>query len=198
MNRRTKIAVAASLLLAGAVAGMFGARAYEHSQCAKRAEAMASQVEANRDSLRQGAERWARSLAQGEGESILRSFVAGLAPVVLAGRESSVDVAGASLLRLNGVRGVTILSTDGKTLYASDAKLTVSDAGSDQTRWASTATDFMSRDGVQPGLTEMALPVTDRGAVLAIVWLAYDSSLARERFRPAELQGAQSAEPEAP
>ena len=83
---------------------------------------------------------------------------------------------------------------DGKTLYASDAKLTVSDAGSEQTRWALTATDFMSRDGTQAGLTEMSMPVTDRGKVLAIVWLAYDSNLALERFRPDALR----AQPGAP
>ncbi len=195
MNRNTKIMLATILLLVGAAAGFFGARAYERSQCAQRAESAAQQVETNLDTLSRGAEQWAHSLAHAEGEAILRSFVAGLAPVVLAGRESSVDVAGASLLRLSGIRGVTILRADGKTLYASDAKLTVSDAGNEQTRWALTATDFMSRDGVQPGVTEMALPVTDRGTVLAIVWLAYDPGLARERFRPDELRSAQSAEP---
>jgi hypothetical protein len=193
MNRNTKIMLATSLLLVGAAAGFFGAREYERSQCATRAELAAQQSGANRETLRGGAEQWAQSLAEAEGEAILRSFVAGLAPVVLAGRESAVDVAGASLLRLGGVRGVTILRADGKTLYASDAKLTVSDAGSEQTRWALTATDFMSRDGVQPGVTEMALPVTDRGTVLAIVWLAYDSEHARERFRPDQLRSAQTA-----
>lgn len=197
MNPRSKIVLAVTLLLAGAAAGMFGASAYQRSQCASRAESMNTEAATRLDTVRQGAERWVRSMARGEGEAILRSFVAGLAPVVLAGRESSVDVAGASLLRLGGVRGVTILSADGKTLYASDAKLTVSDAGSEQTRWASTATDFMSRDGVQTGQTEMALPVTDRGSVLAIVWLAYDPSFAREQSRPAELSGAQPAETDA-
>jgi hypothetical protein len=85
------------------------------------------------------------------------------------------------------VQGVTILRADGKTLYASDAKLTVSDAGSAQTRWALTATDFIKRDGLKPGITEMSLPVTDRGTVLAVVWLAYDQNLARERLRPDQL-----------
>lgn len=178
---------AAVLLLVGAVAGLLGTRAYERSESAKRTESAARQAEMNSSTLRRGAEQWADSLAKAEGEAILRSFVAGLAPVVLAGRESSVDVAGASLLRLAGVRGVTILRADGKTLYASDAKLTVSDAGSEQTRWAATATDFMVRESVQPGVSEMALPVTDRGTVLAMVWLAYDSTLARERFRPEQL-----------
>ncbi|MEO8063647.1 MAG: hypothetical protein ABI821_12965 [Pseudomonadota bacterium] len=124
--------------------------------------------------------------------------MAGLAPVVLAGRESSVDVAGASLLRLEGVRGVTILQADGKVRYASDAKLTVSDAGSDQTRWALTATDFMARDGLRAGVTEMSMPVTDRGTVLAIVWLAYDSDHSREQFRPELLSSRQTVEPARP
>jgi hypothetical protein len=109
-----------------------------------------------------------------------------------------VDVAGASLLRLGGVQGVTILRADGKILYASDTKLTVSDAGSDQTRWARTATDFMARDGLRAGVTEMSMPVTDRGTVLAIVWLAHDSDLSRENFRPDQLGPAQSVESASP
>lgn len=185
MSIRFKIVTAAALLAIGAVAGVFGALEYERAQSAKRAELAAQQAEANMDTLRQDAEDWAQSLAKAQGEAILRSFVAGLAPVVLADRESSVDVAGASLLRLSGVQGVTILRADGATLYASDAKLTVSDAGSEQTRWALTATDFITRDGTQPGVIEMSLPVTDRGTVLAVVWLKYDSNLAREQFRPA-------------
>jgi hypothetical protein len=185
VNLKFKLILAVVLLGLGAAAGVFGALEYERARSAERAEIASQQAEANLETLRLDAEQWAQSLANAEGEAILRSFAAGLAPVVLAGRETSVDVAGASLLRLVGVQGVTILSVDGKTLYASDAKLTVSDAGSEQTRWALTATDYMTRDGPRPGEIEMALPVTDRGAVLAIVWLAYDSNLARERFRPA-------------
>lgn len=177
------------MLLLGGAAGFFGARAYERSQCVQRAATAAQQANANSDTIRRGAEEWARALAETEGEAIIRSFTAGLAPVVLAGRDTSVGVAGASLLRLEGVQGVTIMRADGTTLYASDAKLTVSDAGSEQTRWALTATDFTTRDGSQPGVTEMSMPVTDRGKVLAIIWLAYDSNLARERFRPDALRG---------
>jgi hypothetical protein len=192
VTQNSKILVAVALLVVGAAAGFAGARAYERSQCVQKVASAEQQAAANADTIRRGAEEWAQSLARAEGEAILRSFTAGLAPVVLTGRETSVDVAGASLLRLAGVQGVTILRADGKTLYASDAKLTVSDVGSEQTRWALTATDFMTRDGPQPGLTEMSLPVTDRGKVLAIVWLAYDSNLARERLRPAELSAPSS------
>jgi hypothetical protein len=195
VNTNIKILSVVFLLVAGAAAGFYGARVYERSQCVKRADSAAQQAQTNNEALRRGASQWAESLANAEGEAILRAFAAGLAPVVLAGRENSVDVAGASLLRLSGVRGVTILRADGKTLYASDAKLTVSDAGSEQTRWALTATDFMTRASVQPGVTEMSVPVTDRGTVLAIVWLAYDSNLAREKFRPDVLR-SKSGEPD--
>ena len=188
VTHNTKIISAAVLLLLGGAAGFFGARAYERSQCVQRAATAAQQANANSDTLRRGAEEWAHLLAKAEGEAIIRSFTAGVAPVVLTDRETSVGVAGASLLRLGGVQGVTIMRADGKTLYASDAKLTVSDAGSEQTRWALTATDFMTRDGSRAGLTEMSMPVTDRGKVLAIVWLAYDSNLARERVRPDALR----------
>jgi hypothetical protein len=191
VTQNVKIMSAVVLLALGAAAGFFGARAYERSQCVKQAEAAAQQAETNSAALRSGGEQWAQSLANAQGEAIIRSFAAGLAPVVLVGRETTVDVAGASLLRLGGVQGVTILRADGKTLYASDAKLTVSDAGSEQTRWALTATDFMTRDGAEPGVMEMSLPVTDRGTVLAVVWLAYDSNLAREKFRPDPLRPVQ-------
>jgi hypothetical protein len=196
MTRNSNLIAAVTLLIVGAIAGLLGARAYERSQCAARLATADQQAEANGDKLRRGAEQWASSLATAEGEAILRSFVAGLAPVVLTGREGAVDVAGASLLRLGGVQGVTILRADGRTLYASDAKLTVANAGSEQTRWALTAKDFMSRAGGRPGVTEMSLPVTDRGTVLAIVWLAYDPNLARERFRPDQLKPVQAGGPD--
>lgn len=184
VNRKTTMLAALVLFLLGAAAGLLGTRAYERAQCAKRADAASSAATVNAGALRSGANQWTQALVTGQGEAILRAFVAGVAPLVLAGRENLVEVAGASLLRLTGVQGVTILRADGKVLYASDAKLTVSDAGNDQTKWALTATDFISRDGIRPGVTEMSLPVTDRGKVLAIVWLAYDRDRVREQSRP--------------
>ncbi len=194
MTTNIKILIVVSLLVVGAAVGFLGARAYDRAQCERRSSIASQLADASSGTMRRGAEQWADSLATDQGESILRAFTAGLAPIVLIGRESSVEVAGASLLRLRGVQGVTILRADGKTLYASDAKLTVSNVGSEQTRWALTATDFMSRDGSRPGLAEMSVPVTDRGKVLAVVWLAYDWTLARELFRPDTLH-AQSSEP---
>lgn len=182
-----KIWVNVVVLIVGAALGFFGARTYERAQCAKRAESVALESTAQTDSLHRGAEQWADSLAKAEGEAVIRSFAAGLAPVVLAGRPASVDIAGASLLRLRGVQGVTILRADGKVLYASNAKLTVSETGTEQTRWAMAAKDFMIRESVQPGIAEMSLPVTDRGSVLAVVWLAYDPALIREQWRPQSL-----------
>jgi hypothetical protein len=108
--------------------------------------------------------------------------------LLLAERMTALDIAGASLLRLHGVQGVSIVRADGKVLYASDAKLTVSDTGNEQTRWALSATDFSSRDSVQPGVKEMALPVSDAGKLLAVVWLAYDVNAIREQYRPASLK----------
>lgn len=180
----------AAVLAIGAVAGFFGARAYEQSQCAKRLEFAAAENVRASGILRSGADQWAGSLADAQGEAMLRSFVAGLAPLVLAERDTSVDIAGVSLLRLNGVQGVSILRADGKTLYASDAKLSVTDAGNEQTRWALAASDFAVRESVRPGVREMALPVNDSGRVLAVVWLAYDSAAIRERYRPEPLKAA--------
>jgi hypothetical protein len=189
MNSR--ILVSAAMLIVGVAVGFMGARTYERSQSARLAEAVANQVAADERAMRLGAEQWASSLAQAKGEAAIKAFVAGLAPVILSGRAGSLDIAGTSLLRLNGIKAVTILRKDGKTLYASDAKLTVSNAGNDQTKWALMTTDFVMREGIQANLTDMALPVTDRGTVLAIVWMEYDSVAIREEHRPEALAASQ-------
>lgn len=176
-----------ALIVVGAVAGFAGTRAYERAQATQRMDAFAQRAQGSETELRRSAEHWADALAETEGEAVLRSFAAGLAATMLSGRSGSLDVAATSLLRLPGVQAVTVLRPDGTTLYASDAKLTVSGAGNDQTRWALTAKDFMSRDSQESGVTEMALPVTDRGGVLAIVWLAFDTARVRDRDRPEAL-----------
>lgn len=165
--------------------GIYGARTFEKSRCAKEAESTALAMAESSNTLRSAAEQWSESLAKTQGEAILRSFVAGVAPVMLAGREQPLDIASTSLLRLPGVQGVIILRADGKTLYSSDAKLIVTDAGNERTRWALTATDFMSRD--QLGVMEMSLPITDRGTIVAVVWLSYAASRIREEHRPESL-----------
>jgi hypothetical protein len=147
-------------------------------------EAFAQRSQSSETELRRGAEDWADALAESEGEAVLRSFAAGLAAAILSGRGGSVDVAGTSLLRLPGVPGVTVLRADGTILYASDAKLTVSGVGNEQTRWALTAKDFISRTSQASGVKEMAIPITDRGTVLALVWLAFDAARVRDRERP--------------
>ena len=172
-----------------AAAGFFAAQSYERAQSAAERDVITAQAANNLATLRADAENWANSIAIGQGEMALRSFAAGVAPLLLAERMTALDIAGASLLRLHGVQGVSIVRADGKVLYASDAKLTVSDAGNEQTRWALTATDFSSRDSVQPGVKEMALPVNDAGKLLAVVWLAYDVTVTREQNRPASLKG---------
>jgi hypothetical protein len=173
-----------------AAAGFFAARAYEQSKSAAAREADMTQAANVQAALRSDAESWAGSIAQMQGETVLRSFVAGLTPLLLAERHAGVEIAGTSLLRLRGVQGISILRSDGKVLYASDAKLTVSDDGNEQTRWALSATDFSIRDSVQPGIKEMSLPVNDAGQLLAVVWLAYDAATIRDQDRPASLKDA--------
>jgi hypothetical protein len=182
-----KIPIAIALVAVGGAVGFFGARTYEQAQAAKRLDAQMQRAASNDADIRRHAEQWADALAMAEGEAVLRSFAAGLAPTLLSCRGGSLDVAGTSLLRLDGVRGVTILRADGKALYASDAKLTVSEAGNEQTHWALTARDFMSRAAAGSGTTEMALPITDRGTVIAIVWLEFDAKRVRDSERPPDL-----------
>lgn len=185
-----KIPVAIALVAIGGAIGFFGARTYEQAQAAKRLDVQMQRAASNDAAVRRHAEQWADALAMTQSEAVLRSFAAGLAPTLLSGRGGSLDVAGTSLLRLDGVRGVTILRADGKALYASDAKLTVSEAGNEQTRWALTARDFMSRPASESGITEMALPITDRGTVIAIVWLAFDTTRVRDSERPPGLSSS--------
>lgn len=182
MNSRILGLAAASFL--ALAAGVFGTHVYERWRSDTRADELVARHAAQSQALHRSAEQWADALAKAQGEAALRSFAAGLAPSLLAGRENAVEIAGTSMLRLSGVLGVTVLRPDGKALYASNAKLTVSDGGNEQTRWALTATDFITRAGTRSGTAEMALPVTDRGTVLAIVWLAYDVNATREQYRP--------------
>ena len=174
-----------------AIGGFLGARAYEQSQCAKLREADAQQKADDHAMLRAAAEHWADSIAVAQGESVLRSFAAGLTPLLLAEHRTAVDIAGASLLRLKGVQGVTVLRADGKVMYASDAKLTVAEEGNEQTRWALAAKDFTTRAGVQQGEMEMALPIQDGGKALAVVWLAFDTLGVRDQNRPESLKIAE-------
>jgi hypothetical protein len=176
------------LIGVAAAAGFFAAQSYERAQSKAERDVIVAQAASNLATLRVDAESWANSIAIGQGEMALRSFAAGLTPLLLAERMTALDIAGASLLRLHGVQGVSVVRADGKVLYASDAKLTVSDTGNEQTRWALSATDFSSRDSVQPGVKEMALPVNDAGKLLAVVWLAYDVNAIREQYRPASLK----------
>jgi hypothetical protein len=171
-----------------AAAGFFAAQSYERAQSAAERDVITAQAANNLAALRTDAETWANAMAIGQGETALRSFAAGLTPLLLAERMTALDIAGASLLRLHGVQGVSIVRADGKVLYASDTKLTVSDTGNEQTRWALSAADFSSRDSVQPGVKEMALPVNDAGKLLAVVWLAYDVIAIREQSRPESLK----------
>jgi hypothetical protein len=178
------------LIGVAAAAGFFAAQSYERAQSAAERDVITAQAANNLAALRADAESWANAIAIGQGEMVLRSFAAGLTPLLLAERVTALDIAGASLLRLHGVQGVSIVRADGKVLYASDTKLTVSDTGNEQTRWALSATDFSSRDSVQLGVKEMALPVNDAGKLLAVVWLAYDATAIREQNRPASLSEA--------
>lgn len=184
----------AIVALAAASAGFFAARGYEQAQSAKQREANAMRHAAELSAAKSDAEAWASAIADAQGAAILRSFTAGLTPLLLAERQAAIDIAGASLLRLQGVQGLTVMRGDGKVLYASDTKLTVSDQGNEQTRWALSAVDFVSRPGMPPGVTEMALPVSDAGKTLAVVWLAYDTQGIRDTHRPAAFTDSSSSD----
>ena len=114
----------AILVGVAAAAGFFAAQSYERAQASAERDVITTQAANNLATMRADAESWAASIAIGQGEMALRSFAAGLTPLLLAERMTALDIAGASLLRLKGVQGVSIVRADGKVLYASDAKLT--------------------------------------------------------------------------
>jgi hypothetical protein len=174
--------------------GFLGAQRYEQSQYESLRTADAATSVEQQEDLRAAAREWARNLASQRGQDVLRAFAAGLTPLLLSDQQTAMSIAGSSLLRLHGVQGVAILRTDGKVLYASDAKLTVSEDGNEQSHWALQAREFASRNSYQPDVVEMALPINDAGKVLAVVWLAYDTRKITEPARP-ELLADASAQP---
>lgn len=185
------------LAVASLVAGFFGgrevARRSADDEATKVAEAHAMEVAG----LKNDAVAWATAVAKGEGEAILRAFVAGISPSILAERREGLEISAISLLRVAGVEGIHLLHPDGKVLYSSDAKISTTGEIGERGAWALSAQELISRNGNHPGSLDFAVPLISTGQVIAIIWLEYGESTVREAARPAGLSGPTASTPPA-
>lgn len=180
-KRRTAIEVATLILLVGALAGIWLWAAHE------RREALVAQAARCNDTLegiRAETDGWTEALAQGQAEASFRAAAAGIHADVLSGRTEALQVAVAELLRLPGVVFVHLLKPDGSTLVSSNQKYTETGRAGERAAWALGVQDFSIRMGDLPGTTELASPIKDAAGVKAVLWMAYDTSRAKERAHP--------------
>ncbi len=189
------------LLLAGALAcaagGFLLAQRLDQMRYEHRAQAAQQGRDEEAAALRDAAAKWADAIAMTEGESLLRAFVAGIGPAVIAKRHETVELAAVSLLRIPGVAGVHVFGVDGDVLYSSDAKLTTTGKAGYRGAWALEASQRVSRTSDRPGLVDFAVPIENGGNRLAVVWLEYDLATVRDAARPAALAASASMAPEA-
>jgi hypothetical protein len=184
------------LLIAGGVAcAVIGyLLAQQLTRAAMERSALATEQQQRQEvaALLADAEKWADTGARNAGESLLRTFVAGISPNVLTRRRESVELTSMALLRISGVTGIHVLGGDGEILYSSDAKLTTTGDTTYRGSWALQATGFTTRESARPGIVEYAMPIFNGDTALAVAWLEYDVARARDAARPASLGGRDS------
>ena len=180
--RRLLIVIVA---LATAVAGFLLARNLERSRAAKESAALTATYQAELVATKGAGRNWAEAIATRQGEAILRAFVAGITPSLLAERRESLEISAVSLLRVPGVDGIHVFRPDGSVYYSSDAKLVTVGSAGEEGAWSLAATDFISRSGAREGTLDLAVPVVDSGRTLATVWLQYALAGVRDAERPA-------------
>ncbi len=194
---KTKAFLILLLVLAAAAGGFWGARELERRRCAKeKAELRVLQSQALR-AVRTEAESWADAIARRQAEAVLRAFVAGVFPSILADRREGLTISSTSLLRVPGVEGIHVLRPDGEILYSSNVKMTTTGEVGESGSWALAAPELTTRAGARQGSLELAVPLVDAGQVLAVVWLEYGLDSIRDAGRPAGLAPAEST-PTAP
>lgn len=175
------------LALVSLIAGYFGGRELARSSAADEATQAAEAHALEVAGLKNDAVAWATAVSKGEGEAILRAFVAGISPSLLAERREGLEISAIGLLRVAGVEGIHLLHPDGKVLYSSDAKLATTGDIGERGAWALGAQELISRQGNHPGSLDFAVPLISTGQVIAIIWLEYGESTVREAARPAGL-----------
>jgi hypothetical protein len=176
------------LLVAAALAcvalGFFAARQIERMRYADRVGSMQEQHDRQLTELRAAGEQWADAVAREQGAAVLRAFVAGISPAVLAGRREGIELAAVSLLHVPGIAGIHVLGLDGAVLYSSDAKLVATGEAEYRGAWALQVAELTSRPSTRPGVIDMAVPIASAGKPLAVAWMEYDAGAVREAARP--------------
>lgn len=165
--------------------GIFGGLRWERANCDEELARASTRHGEEMTAAKAEAERWADTIATRQGEAMLRAFVSGVTPAVLADRIDSLGISSTSLLRVPGVAGIHLFRADGQVIYSSDAKLTTLGVGGDRATWALAAPELVSRKSDRPGMLEFALPIVDSGKVLALCWMEYDVAGVREAGRGA-------------
>lgn len=130
------------------------------------------------------AQGWAEAVAKRNATQLLRAFVAGIQPSLLAERSESLEQACVTLLRIEGVRAIHLLRPDGTVIYSSDAKFATGGSVDDRATCALAATELTARPGNEPHVVEMATPLADSGTVVAFVWMKVLLSPALDAERP--------------
>lgn len=174
------------------VAGVMIGRYFEMRRSAEQAAATEEIHSAQLTTIRGEATQWAGTLAGQQAEVVLRSFVSGITPSILAERRESVELSAVGLLRIPGVDGIHVLRPDGSVVYSSDGKLVSTGQAGEQGAWASAVTELASRPGARTGVVEIAMPITDSGKNLAVVWLEFGVDSVRDLARPAGLAATQA------
>lgn len=172
------------LCLALLVGGFFAGREVEHRRGLGEAGEVAQGHSRELLILRGEAADWAKAMSLAQGEALLRAFVAGISPAILAERRESLEISAVSLLRVTGVSGVHILTPAGKVEYSSDAKLATTGELGERGAWALAATDLISREGAHAGVRDYAVPLVSTGNVIAIIWLEFAEAAVRDASRP--------------
>lgn len=172
------------LCLALLIGGFLAGREVEHRRSVGEAGEVAEGHSREMLLVRGEAANWATAMSRAQGEALLRAFVSGVSPAILAERRDSLEMSAVSLLRVTGVSGVHILSPDGKVEYSSDAKLATTGELGDRGAWALGATELISREGAYAGVRDYAVPLISTGNVIAIVWLEFAETAVRDASRP--------------
>lgn len=128
---------------------------------------------------------WAAALVHSEAQGVARSFAAGIHPMVIAGRQDSLQAAVGALVRLPGINFVHIFEPGGRVLASTDAVLRSRGEAGERAAWALESRDLRSRAGTTEGTTEIAVPIAGAEEPVAILWLAYETRRIREQARPA-------------
>ena len=189
-----KVLLSIGALVCAAV-GFFAAQQIDRVHLDSRLEAERQRGNEQASALRSAAEKWSTALVNTEGASVLRAFVAGIAPAVMAQRKESLEFAAVSLLRIQGVAGIHVLATDGSVLYSSDAKLTTTGKAEYRGAWALQATELVSRPGSRPGVIEFAMPIVQAEKRLAVAWLEFDAARVQSEARPPVLDTTTQSSP---